>query len=833
MSEARPADLALQQAVALHQAGRLAEAEALYHAVLATRPVEVNALHLLGVLRQQQGRADEALVLLGQALGLAPRSAIIHGNYGNALKDLGRFGEAAAQYRQALALEPGFTDARYNLARLLKERGDFAEAADAFAALLAAEPGSAELHNDLALTLQALGRNGEAIRHFRAALECAPDQAVLHYNLGAALLQAADPSAADPSLRRALALDPGLIPAMIALGDTVRALDRADEAAAYYRAALAKAPADATALNNLGLALLQMVQPENAAEALARAAALRPDQPAIRVNCGNALQRLGHHEAALAEYRAALALDPASADARNNLAGALSSLGRRDEAAAEYAYVIETHPDFADARFNLGNVLIAVKRFDAAAAVFRGALAIDSSHAAAAGGLLAAKRFACDWDGFDADVATLGRLIETESAGADPFAALCYPLSPQQHRRCAEAAVRRRAGRIVPFPARSGRRDGPIRLAYLSANYHGHAVASLIAELIERHDRSRFEVTGISFGRDDGSALRQRLVQGFDRFIDVRGESDEGVARRLAALDIDIAVDLMGHTLDHRLGILAFRPAPVQVGFLGYPGTTGAAFIDYVVADPVVLPRDRQHFWTEQIVHLPGCYQVNDAHRPIPADRPSRAGCGLPEAGFVFCCFNNNYKITPEVFGLWLRLLAAVPDSVLWLLRDNDDAARRLAAVAAAHGLDPARLVFASVVGAEPHLARHRAADLFLDTTPYNAHTTASDALRMGLPLVTCLGTSFAARVAASLLTALDLPELITPDLAAYEALALALARDPARLHAVRQKLEHRAGSAALFDGDRFRIGVESAYLEMMARHRDGLVPAGFAVPAG
>ncbi|MEI9982824.1 MAG: hypothetical protein WDN69_06190 [Aliidongia sp.] len=355
-------------------------------------------------------------------------------------------------------------------------------------------------------------------------------------------------------------------------------------------------------------------------------------------------------------------------------------------------------------------------------------------------------------------------------------------------------------------------------------------MASLVAELIERHDRARFDVTGISFGPDDGSALRARMMHGFDRFIDVRSESDRAVAQRLAELEIDIAVDLMGHTRDNRLGILAYRPAPLQVSFLGYPGPTGADFIDYVVADATVLPRDRQPYWTERIVHLTGCYQANDSLRPIPDARPSRVECGLPEQGFVFCCFNNNYKISPDIFAIWMRLLAAVPGSVLWLLRDNDDAARRLAAEAAAHGVDPARLIFAPVAGPEHHLARHRQADLFLDTLPYNAHTTASDALRMGLPVLTCPGESFAARVAASLLTALDMPELIVPDLASYEALALALATDPARLSAIKQKLLRNAAGAALFDGDRFRIGLEAAYERMVARSRAGLPPEGFAV---
>jgi protein O-GlcNAc transferase len=834
LSDPQGAETALRQAVALHQQGRLDDAEPFYRAALGRNPDELNALHLLGVLRQQQGRAEEALALIGRVLAAAPGVAVFHGNYGNALKDLGRFNEAVGSYRRAVALDPSFVDAHYNLGRLLKERGAFADAAACFEAALALEQRSVEIRNDLGLVLQELGRYDEAIRHYRAAATLAPDQAALHHNLGAALFLNGDFVAAEASLRQALALQPGLTQAEIALGSTLNALDRPEAAVAHYRTALVSSPGDATLHSNLGTTLLRLDQ-EAAAEAALRAAvALRPDQPEIRVNYGNALNRLGRREEALEEYRRALALDPDSPDARNNLACILSALGQREAAIAEYRRALDRRPGFADAHFNLGNVLQGAKRYDEAAESFRQALAVEPDHRLAAGGLLTVKRFACDWSGFDADQMLLGRTIEADAPGIDPFTALAYPLTPLQHRRCAEATVERRFGRIAPLPARPRRSAGPpIRLAYLSANYHGHAVASLIAEVIERHDRTRFEVTGISFGPDDTGAQRQRLVQGFDRFVDVRAESDSAVAHRLAELEIDIAVDLMGHTLDHRMGILAYRPAPLQVSFLGYPGTTGARFIDYVIADAIVLPRDQQPFWTEQIVHLPGCYQANDSRRPILATRPGRAECGLPEQSFVFCCFNNNYKITPQIFACWMRLLAAVPGSVLWLLRDNDDAARHLAGSAAAQGIDPARLIFAPVVAShERHLARQRQADLFLDTLPYNAHTTASDALRVGLPLVTCRGTSFAARVAASLLTALDLPELITTDLDGYEALTLALARDPVRLAAIRLKLARNAATAALFDGERFRIGLEASYEHMLQRHRQGLAPAGFTVPA-
>jgi protein O-GlcNAc transferase len=361
-----------------------------------------------------------------------------------------------------------------------------------------------------------------------------------------------------------------------------------------------------------------------------------------------------------------------------------------------------------------------------------------------------------------------------------------------------------------------GKHDGHerIRLAYLSADFHQHPTAQLMAELFERHDRARFEVTAIAFGPDDNSALRARLKKAFDHFEDVRGKSDAEVARLLRAREIDIAVDLNGHTADARPGIFAHRPAPVQVNYLVYPGTTGAAFMDYVLADRIVLPADQQPFFSEKIVHMPDCYQANDATRIVPP-APSRAEAGLPAEGFVFCCFNNSWKITAPVWGIWMRLLTQVPGSLLWLL--DSPAAANLRAEAAARGVNAARLIFAPKLPPGQHLARHKLADLFLDTLPYNAHTTCSDALWAGLPVVTCYGKAFPGRVAASLLKAIDLPELVTTSPEKYEELSLELADNPALLQATREKLARNRITTPLFDSERFRKGIEAAYAAMLA----------------
>jgi predicted O-linked N-acetylglucosamine transferase (SPINDLY family) len=375
----------------------------------------------------------------------------------------------------------------------------------------------------------------------------------------------------------------------------------------------------------------------------------------------------------------------------------------------------------------------------------------------------------------------------------------------------------RRAGSRPQPPLWKGERyaHDRIRVAYLSADFHQHVTAALTAEMFERHDRSRFEITAVSFGPDDGSATRARLTKAFDRFHDARTQNDREVATLLRQWEIDVAVDLGGHTSGARPWVLAHRPCPVQAKYMGYPGTSGSDFIDYIVADRIVVPPDQDAFFSEKIAALPDTLWVTDTTVTVPP-RPTRQAAGLPEQGFVFCCFNHNWKITAPLFDIWMRLLGQVEGSVLWLLQGNAAIPDNLRREAAARGIDPARLVFAPRTTMEQHLARQQLADLFLDTLPYNAHTTASDALWAGLPLVTLPGRSFPARVAASILTAAGLPELIAADASAYEATALALATDAARLAAMRSKLAATRTTVPLFDTGRFTRNLESAYRAML-----------------
>jgi predicted O-linked N-acetylglucosamine transferase (SPINDLY family) len=379
-------------------------------------------------------------------------------------------------------------------------------------------------------------------------------------------------------------------------------------------------------------------------------------------------------------------------------------------------------------------------------------------------------------------------------------------------------------------PRAAPRPDGRIRVGYVSANFRAHAGAFLVVGLIEQHDRREFEIVGYSANPDDGSETRARLASAFDRFVDISRISNRDAARLVRDDAIDILVDIDGYQKGARTAIFACRPAPIQVNYLGVAGTTGADFIDYIIVDPFVVPASQQLFFSERLVHLPDCYQCNDDKRAISERTPSRAECGLPEEGFVFCCFNNAYKLTPDLFNIWMRLLAAVPGSVLWLLDHNPWAQANLAREAAARGVAPERIVFAPRLLPPDHLARHRLADLFLDTLPYNAHTTASDALWVGLLVVTCAGETFVSRVAGSLLWAIGLPELVTASLEEYETLALRLARDGDLLAGLRARLARNKWTHPLFDTERFAHNIEAAYRQMWETWRAGRPPTAFPV---
>jgi protein O-GlcNAc transferase len=594
--------------------------------------------------------------------------------------------------------------------------------------------------------------------------------------------------------------------------------NRAAEALAILDPLVTELPADADIRSQRGLALQDLGRRQEAMADFDRALAIRPGNVISLLYRGNLLLEAGSFDAALAAYDRLLAIAPRYDEAWFRRGATLWLLERFEDALASYDRALALNPGRFGAAFNSGTVLLKLDRYDQALAAFEKAKSLAPSHPYVLGGIASAVLGGADLTRWDECRKQVVAAVRDGSAVIAPLTFLPFCDDGALRRACSKAFVADR----VPKPAAAlwnGERYGHdrIRVAYLSSDFHQHATAELIAGLIERHDRARFEIAAFSFSRDDGSAMRTRLIRAFDRFEDVRALDDAQVALLLRQGEFDIAVDLKGHTEGARPGILAHRPCPVQVNYLGYPGTIGAPWLDYILADAVALPLSEQPFYSEKIIHLPHCYQVNDSRRAIADDTPSRVEAGLAPDAFVFCCFNAAWKITPMMFDVWMRLLATVPGSVLWLLDDNDSARGNLRNAATTRGIDPERLVFAPRSEQAAHLARQRLADLFLDTLPYNAHTTASDALWAGLPLITCAGTAFDGRVAASLLHTIGLSELVTHSLEEYEALALTLARDPVRLAALKVQLSANRLSSPLFDTAAFCSAIEAAYQRMVS----------------
>ena len=820
------------EALSHHQEGRIQEAERRYQQVLAKDPRHADSLHLLGVIASQSGRHDLAIDLISKAVGvnamvdayhanlglafqelrrldeaiasyqraLGLKSVfpeVLYNNLGNALRGQGRLDEAVANLRQAIALKADYPEAHTNLGNALHQQGQLDEAMACHRQAIALRPNLPHAHSHLGNVLGDLGRWEDAIACHRKALEIWPDYPEAHTNLGTALQLQGLLSEAIASHRRAITLKPGLTEAHINLGNSLRDQGQLGDAAACFN----------------------------------RALGLSPNHPIAYNGLGDVLWRQGRMNEAIASLRKAIEVDPAYPEGYSNLGNVLREQGQLAEAETCLRQAIALKPSLREAHSNLGNVLWGMGRVEEAIASLRRAVELTPDSLEDMSLLAYLRRQICDWDGVDSDIARALDLAEHSAQAMPPFIFLTLSSSPDLHLACA----RRWAAKIANAAPRAFTHARPeakskIRLGYLSADFRTHPVASLVVELIEKHDRSRFEVVGYSYGPDDGSEIRQRLVRAFDIFVDARDLAHEVLAQQIYDDGVDILIDLTGYTNMTRTAVLVGRPAPIQVNYLGYPGTMGADFVDYILVDSFVAPADQQVYFTEKLVHLPHCYQPNDSKRAIAETTPTRADCGLPDDAFVFCCFNNAQKITPQTFDLWMRILSVIPNGVLWLL-GNDSVTRNLEKQAVARGVDPARLVFAAHMAAPEHLARHRLADLFLDTLPYNAHTTASDALWAGLPVLTLVGNSFAGRVAGSLLQAIGLPELMTDSEEHYLALAVELASNPIRLGQIRQKLADYRLTTPLFDIDRFTQGIEAAYAKMWQGWLMGESPMSFTVP--
>lgn len=751
--------MSIDKAATSAKDGDWACVESICNSILLSDPAHADARHLLGLSYYQRGLYDEALENIKQAIDAAPQRADFYNNLGNVFRWQKRTAEALSSYEKAVLIESKYDDALYNLGNLLSD----------------------------------LGRYEEALNYFAQLTEIQPTSEKALFGKGLALMR----------------------------------LERAEEALACFSAAVIINPTSCDYLHHQGMALNDLERFKDALNSLDRCLAIMPDHARAWVGRGSSELGLMNLKKAVECYQTALEIDSQSFVALNNLANALMLLGKVEDAIEAYGKAIQIKPDLPDLHANRAKALREVGRFDESLESYLQCERLSSSQDGRAtdtlGNIAHLMAQLCQWEGLKERVTRICVDVSLGRAVISPFALLSLVDNPALHKQAAEIKVASLLKNRFGFDFSSRERRKKIHIAYLSADYFQHATMMLMAGLFKKHDRSKFEISAISFGRarpEDSFIAEIRTW--FDRFVDVHEMSDVEVAAKCRELRVEIAVDLKGFTLDSRPKILMNRCAPIQINWLGYPGTMGADFIDYIIADPTLIGEQETHLYTEKIIWMPETYQVNDNTRYISTDKVMRSDWGLPEEGFVFCCFNNSYKITPETFSVWMKILSRVPQSVLWLLESSETAANNLRKEAHLRGISPERLIFARRVEAAKHLARQRLADLFIDTWPYNAHTTASDALWVGLPLITRSGESFASRVGASLLRAIGLPELITAGDSDYEELAVALANDPGRLLSLRERLNAQRLVTPLFDTSRFISFLESAYRSALDQWLEG-----------
>ena len=742
--------------------------------------------------------------------------------------------DAERLFKKFLKVQPNHIGALNLLTVTLMSMKRFAEAERFILKAVTLNQSSDVSFYNYGIILKNLGKPRQALEQFDHALKINSQVCETWNNRGTVLNDLQRYELAISDFDKAIALNRNYFESYCNKGKSLSKLKRFDEALEAYDKALALKSDLAEARLGRGNVFTKLRRYDEAFAAYDKALALKPDLAEAWLGRGNVFTKLRRHDEAFAAYDKALALKADLAEAWLGRGNVFAELKRHDDALAAYDKALAVKADLAEAWLGRGNVFTKLRRHDDALAALDKAFALEPDLDLVEGARLHSKMNLCDWNNFSAECEHLISSVKNKNVNSSALAFVGISSSPKDQIECAKLWVANICPRSEK-PIWKGEiyKHDRIRVAYLSADFHDHPVSYLMANVFEQHNRQEFETFAISFGPDNRGEMRMRLEGAFDHFIDVQSQNDADAGRLLRALEIDIAVDLMGFTGDSRTAIMAQRPAPIQVNYLGYPGTMGASYIDYLIADPVLIPSSQQKNYTEKIAYLPNSFIPNDGLKRSISGRPfSRAEFGLPEAGFVFCCFNNAFKLNPHLFETWMKILKTVTGSVLWLSDTNATAVSNLKKEAAATGINPDRLIFAKrLPSSADHLARHRLADLFLDTLPYNAHTTASDALWAGLPVLTQIGETFAGRVAASLLTAIGLPELITTTQKAYENLAIELATNSDKLTAIKSKLANNRLTTPLFDTRLFTRHIEAAYTAMYERLQAGLPPEHICVP--
>jgi predicted O-linked N-acetylglucosamine transferase (SPINDLY family) len=817
--------------VLLRQSKRI-EAREFAEKAISAGANNIEALLVLADCQAGDDKFVEALALYDRIISLDRAVPEAYNNQGFILAKLKRPLAALDNFDLAIAADSKFIDAYINRGNTLQDLKRYDDAFTAYDKALSLKPDLAKAWLGRGNVFNALKRYDEALAAYDKALGLKPDLEGAWLGRGNVFFNLKRYDDAFAAYDKALAINPDLENAWLACGNAFSTLRRCDEALAAYDKALALKPDLEGAWLGRGNVLSYLKRHDDASAAYDKALSLNSDLAEAWLGRGNVFFDLRRHDDASAAYDKALSLKPDLAEAWLGRGKVFFDLRRHDDASAAYDKALSLNSDLAEAWLARGNTFYELKHYDEAFAAYDKALAIKPDLEGAEASRLNLKMYLGDWSNFDNESWHLTSAVRNGEVNASPFPLLAISSSPEDQLQCAKLWVAKKypAHQMLLWRAEPYRHDR-IRLAYLSADFRLHPVSSLIAGVIECHDKSRFDVTALSLGPDDGSEMRERLKASFEHFIEVGTYSDDRLVELVKRMEIDILVDLMGFTKESRIRVFAERSAPIQVNFLGYLATMGVEYMDYIIADKIVIPETQRDFYAEKIVYLPYSFQPTDRERRISKKEFTRTEAGLPQEGFVFCCFNTNYKITPDVFDIWIRILKRVDGSVLWLVANNSTFERNIRKEAAARGINAERLVFSPIVPLSEYQARLRLADLFLDTLPYNAGATASDMLWAGLPVLTRLGDTFVGRMAASVLNAIDLPELITTTSEAYEQMAVDLATHPEKLTTIRRKLAEHRLTTPLFDTRLFAKHIEAAYTAMYERYQAGLTPDHIVIP--
>ena len=839
--------------------GQLENAVKSYKKAVLINPKYSKAHYNLGGAFHEIGALDDSVKSYLKSLSIDPDYAEAHNNLGNVYRQKKLLDKAVNSYMNAININPDYLEANYSIGLVFQDLGQTDLMISHIKKAITIKPDFAEAHNNLGVALKRNGKLDDAILSYKNALAIQPNNIEAYNNLGNVFKEKGLIDQSIRSYKAALQINPNLMLLNINLGNAYKELGQLDDAISSYEKAISIDSNNSEAYNNLGIVLNKIGRTDDAIASYEKALEINPKYTDSYNNLGIALKKIGRLDDAITSYQEAIKINPNNADTHNNLGIAFADIGRLEDAVESYEKALSINPQYAESYNNLGIVFLKLKKLDKALKYNQKALilkpkfaeglaaqgriyteqkqlykalaslekvnVINSNLAYNLGAILNVKMNLCHWEDLPKLLVELNKKINDNKEVIVPFDLLGLVDDPRLQFKASTIYAREQFPKNFSLPSINAYiNHKKIRIGYFSADFKLHPVATLTAELYEIHDRKSFEIYAFSFGPNTNDEMNLRIKAGVDHFYDVREKSDKEVVLLARSLEIDIAIDLSGYTADSRTSIFAMSAAPIQASYIGVLSTMGAKYYDYLIAGKSMIPKENQKYFTEKIVYLPS-YQVNDSKEPLPELSFTRDDFHLPTNFFIFCCFNSAFKLNPSIFDSWARILKAVKKSVLFLAIEEEEVRLNLTNEISQRGIDSKRLIFGGRIPRPEYLARYKVADLFLDTRPYNAGTTASDALRMGLPVITLKGQSFNSREASSVLTSLNMQELITTSEAEYESLAIELASNPTKLKIIKDRLMENLSSAPLYNTPLFTKNLETAYKKMFIRSQKGLQP--------